>query len=103
MKQKRNCAFQYAKIKEGIFRTTTIVADKSELTIDEAKKLWNEYYKDAADWIHNGDSVEMVIWINMATPHSYGDTLQYISTDAESDGTKIWETTRNYFREYTDI
>ena len=27
---------------------------------------------------------------------SYGDTLQYISTDAESDGVSIWETKKSY-------
>ena len=83
MEQEKNCAFQYAKMREGIFRDTKIVEDKSELTLDEAKKLWNKHFADAAKWIKDGNTVEMVIWINMATPQSYGDTLQYISTDAE--------------------
>ena len=39
MEQEKNCAFQYAKMKEGIFRNTKIVEDKSELTLDEAKQL----------------------------------------------------------------
>lgn len=95
--EEKNCAFQYAKMEKGIFRNTEIVCDKSELTLDEAKKLWNEHFTDAAKWIKDGNAVEMVIWINMATPQSYGDNLQYISTDAESDGVSIWETRRNYF------
>jgi hypothetical protein len=33
----------------------------------------------------------------MPDSHSYGDTLQYISTDAESDGIDIWETKKTYF------
>lgn len=100
MEQQRNCAFQYAKIKDGGFGGTTIVCDKSELTIDEAKKLWNKYYPDAAKWIRDGSCVEMVIWINMQTPTSYGESLQYISTDAESDGDVIWENKRSYFTFY---
>jgi len=102
MEQEKNCAFQYAKMKEGIFRDTKIVEDKSELTLDEAKKLWNSHFADAAKWIKDGNTVEMVIWINMGTPQSYGDTLQYISTDAESDGVSIWETKKSYFKQYAD-
>lgn len=102
MEQERNCAFQYAKIKDGFFRNTTIVCDKTELTIDEAKELWNKYYPDAARWIHEGSCVEMVIWINMQDPKSYGESLQYISTDAESDGNIIWETKRSYFTTYQE-
>jgi hypothetical protein len=39
----------------------------------------------------------MVIWVNMGNDHSYGETLQYIYTDAESDGIDIWETRKSYF------
>jgi hypothetical protein len=102
MEQEINCAFQYAKMKDGIFRDTKMVEDKSELTLDEAKKLWNSYFADAAKWIKEGNTVEMVIWIN-ATPQSYGDALQYISTDAESDGVSIWETKKSYFKKYADV
>lgn len=93
----QNCAFQYAKMRDGIFRDTKIVEDKSELTLDEAKQLWNAHFADAAKWIKDGNTVEMVIWINMTTPQSYGDTLQYISTDAESDGLNIWVTEKRFF------
>lgn len=96
MKQ-TNCAFQYAKMSNGIFRNTKIVCDKTELTIDEAILLWEGYYSDAAKWIADGGSVEMVIWINMKDSSSYGDHLHYISADAESDGTRIWVTQKHYF------
>ena len=102
MEQEKNCAFQYAKMKDSIFRNIKIVEDKSELTLDEAKKLWNFHFSDAAKWIKDGNTVEMVIWINMETPQSYGDTLQYISTDAESDGVSIWETKKSHFKQYAD-
>lgn len=96
--EERNCAFQYAKIHGTIFRRTEIVYDKSELTLTEAKELWNKYYPDCAKHIKDEDnSAEMVIWINMPDNHSYGDTLHYISTDAESDGKDIWVTTKEYF------
>jgi hypothetical protein len=90
----KNCAFQYAKNR---FMGSEMVCDKSELTLDEAKALWNEYYPDLAKHINGGMTGEMVIWINMANAHSYGETLQHISTDAESNGVDIWETRRTYF------
>lgn len=96
----RNCAFQYAKMSDTIFRDTKIVADKSEITLEEAKQLWNLHFSDAAEWIKQGNTVEMVIWIDMETPQSYGKTLQYISTDAESNGVSIWETKISYFKTY---
>ena len=92
-----NCAFQYAKMTEWIFRDTKIVCDKSELTLQEAKELWNQYYSDCAKHIQSGGTCEMVIWINMVNSHSYGDSLQYISTDAESDGQRIWVTKKEHF------
>jgi hypothetical protein len=83
-----------------LYSNTKIVCDKNELTLEEAQKLWNEYYEDAAKWIKDGGEVEMVIWINMETPNSYGDTLQYISTDAHSDGVRIWEERKVVFTKY---
>ena len=105
MKQReiKNCAFQYAKMRDGILRDTKIIEDRSDLTLDEAKQLWNAHFTDAAKWIKDGNTVEMVIWINMGTPQSYGDTLQYISTDAQSDGIHIWEVTKKYFTKQFEI
>src|SRR4051812_15395306 len=93
----KNCAFQYAKITGQIFRNTKIVCDKSGLTLDEAKELWNQYYPDLAKHIKYGETGEMVIWINMENEHSYGEKLCHISTDAESDGDRIWETVKTFF------
>jgi hypothetical protein len=100
MSDERNCAFQYAKIRECFVRDTNIVCDKSQLTLFEAQELWNQHYKDAAEWIKDGNSVEMVIWINMLNPNSYGDYLCYIRTDAESDGVSIWETKKVYYEKF---
>ena len=95
--ESKNCAFQYAEMNDGFSRYTKIVCDKNELTLQEAKELWNSFYKQAANHIKNGGTVEMVIWIDMETTNSYGKYLQYISTDAESDGTNIWVTKKEYF------
>jgi len=97
MEEERNCAFQYAKMTGGILRDTEIVCDKTSLTIDEAKELWNQYYPDCAKHIKDGGSSEMVIWINMDSPQSYGDHFEYITPDAESDGDIIWETKKSFF------
>lgn len=93
----RNCAFQYAKISGSMFMQTEIVVDKTRITLGEAKRLWNKYYPDCARHIKDGGIAEMVIWINMQTPTSYGETLEYISTDAESDGITIWHTEKRTF------
>ena len=101
--EERNCAFQYAEMSTGIFRNTKIVHDAAELTLSEAKELWNSYYPQAARHIKNEGEVELVIWINMPDKYSYGESLEYISTDAGSDGNEIWESKRNYFtRKFKD-
>ena len=82
---------------------TKIICDETSLTLEQAKKLWNEYFPDCAKHIKDGESAEMVIWIGMETPQSYGNHLQYISTDAESDGISIWETKKVYFTKQYDI
>lgn len=95
--QERNCAFQYAKITGEVFRDTKIVCDETDLTMDQAKELWNKYYPDLAKHIKNGNTGEMALWIGMVDSYSYNKTLQHISTDAESDGVEIWQTKKEYF------
>lgn len=99
----KNCGFQYAKMSGTIFKNTNIVVDKVGLTLEEAKGLWADHYSDCAKHIHQGGTVEMVIWINMPDSHSYGEHLDYISTDAESDGRTIWETKKYYFPSYLKL
>ena len=95
--EERNCAFQYAKINNCLFGATKIICDKTDLTLDEAKELWNKYYPDLARHIKDGETGEMVIWVDMVSNSSYVNTLQHISTDAESDGRDIWEVKKTYF------
>lgn len=88
---KRNCAFQFWKSRISMLSSEKVVCDETSLTLKEAKALWNKHYSECAKHIHDGGTCEMVIWVNMADPHSYGGTLEYISTDAESDGVTITE------------
>jgi hypothetical protein len=87
-------------MREGIFRETSFIEDKTGITLSEAKELWNTHYPDAANWINKGNTVEMVIWIDMVDENAYDKSLQYISTDAESDGVNIWVKTVNTFTKY---
>lgn len=97
MSELRNCAFQYAEITGKIFSKTEIICDEVELTLSEAKELWNKYYPRLAKHIKDGEAGEMALWINMIDKYSYGEPLQHIIPDAESDGINIWETRKTYF------
>lgn len=103
MNTERNCAFQYAEITGKIFSNTEIICDETELTLSEAKELWNKYYPQLAKHIKNGETGEMALWINMPDKYSYGESLQHISTDAESDGINIWVKTTTYFKKSFDL
>lgn len=99
--EEKNCAFQYAYTKGYIMRDTKIVHDESNLTLCEAKDLFNKYKKDIISILKNKEdyqSLEAVIWINMPDEFSYGDSLVYVTLDFETDGNNIWETTRNYVK-----
>lgn len=95
--ENNNFAFQYAVVKGSFFRDIEIVHDQSELTLSEAKELWNKYYPHLREHIKNGNTGEMCIWINMSDPYSYGDKLYHISNDAIVEGDYIVETTKTYF------
>ena len=96
-----NCAFQYVTVGDGFVQKTTIVCDETGISYERAKELWNKYYPECAKWIkEEGNTAEMVLWVNMNGPHSYKDYDQYISTDAQSDGVRIWEMQRKDFKQY---
>lgn len=91
--EQRNCAFQFVG-------NSKIIENKVGLTLSEAKELWNKYYRVAAQDIHYGNTVEMVIWINMENEFSFGEYLQYIDHNAESDGKRIWVTKKVFYDDY---
>ena len=65
MSELKNCAFQYAEIKGKIFSNTEIICDEIELTLKEAKELWNKYYPRLAKHIKKGEQGERacgLIW-----------------------------------------
>lgn len=99
--EEKDCAFQFWKSALYLVSGESIVCDKTSLTLDEAKALWNQYYDDCARHIHDGGTCEMVIWINMQTPQSYGESLEYVSTDAESDGITI--TVKRKFPKFKEV
>jgi hypothetical protein len=92
-----NCAFQYVEMEKGMFASKIIVCDRANLTLNEAKELWNQYYPRAAKHIYHDGKVNMVIWINMVDSSHHFDFLHHIGTDAESDGITIWKTKKTFF------
>lgn len=99
--EEKNCAFQYAYTKGRIMRDTKIVHDESNLTLSQAKDLFNKFKKDIIKILQDKDnyeSLEAVIWINMPDEFSYGDSLVYVTLDFETDGDKIWEVTKNFVK-----
>jgi hypothetical protein len=94
----RNCAFQYYKVYDkGFGSRSEMVCDLTDLTRGEANALWDKHYPDCAKHINSGNSAEMAVWIEGTEGSPFRETSHYISTDAESDGKLIWETTRSYF------
>ena len=96
--EERNCAFQYAYTTGRIFRQTTIVQDKSGLTLDEAIELYRHHKKDIIKKLQNEDveSLEAVIWTGMIDSYSYKGSLIYITHDYKTDGEKIWQEVKEY-------
>ena len=76
---KKNCAFQY-------YNGTKIVCDEDEITLSEAKELWNKYYTDMVEKTTYGLEIEVAIWINMKTNIDYRETLIHLSAPEVSNG-----------------
>lgn len=64
-----DCAFQYSK--DGL-----VIVDRSCITLNEAKALFNEYYDEVVD--DDWNNVEIAIWINMDHPSDYKETLIHL-------------------------
>ena len=46
----KNCAFQY-------YNGSSMICDKYELTLKEAKNLWNKYYADMVGKTIDGENI----------------------------------------------
>jgi hypothetical protein len=63
-----------------------MVEDKGELTLEEAKNLWNEHYADMVEKTEDGEDIEVAIWINS----DYIETLIHLSAPEVRNG-KLYE------------
>lgn len=88
-----NCAFQYY-LADG-----TVICDKANITLGEAKLLWNEYYDDMVDKTQRGYNIEAAVWINGNDRTDYGETLVHLSNPELENGV-LFETGRTYFRPF---
>jgi hypothetical protein len=79
----RHCAFQY-------YNGRSVVCDKYALTLEEAKKLWNEHYADMLEKTTDGEDIEVAIWINMQNDSDYRETLIHLSAPEVRNG-KLYE------------
>lgn len=80
---KKDCAFQY-------YNGGVVKVDVSEITIDEAKQLWNENYADMVKRVEDGHDIEVAIWINMEYASNYHETLVYLSSP-QVKNRQLWE------------
>ncbi len=78
-----NCAFQY-------YNGSKVVCDKFEITLEEAKKLWNKYYEDMVEKTTDDLEIEVAIWINMKDSTDYRETLIHLSSPEVRNG-KLYE------------
>lgn len=96
--EEKNCAFQYATKTTGFFGIIDIIEDQTEITLSEAKELWDKHYPGLRTLIQRGTHTgEMVIWVNMTDKYSFREKLHHISNDAEVEGDYIIERSVTYF------
>lgn len=81
---KKDCAFQY-------YDGTKVKVDETELTIEEAKELWNENYDDMVEKAKDDNNIEVAIWINMNDKYDYRDKLIYLSNPNVDEYGGLWE------------
>lgn len=83
MQNVRHCAFQY-------WNGCKMIEDKSELTLNEAKNLWNTHYADMVEKTEESEDIEVAIWINMQDESDYQETLIHLSAPEVRNG-KLYE------------
>ena len=86
---KKDCAFQFAT--EYSWREIKIHKDTDLITLDEAKKLWEQYLPQFIKELQEGDSPEMVIWIEMDSNTDYQKELVHIDKSNKTDGKNVYE------------
>lgn len=69
---KKDCAFQY-------YDGEKTVVNKNELTLNEAKQMWNDHYDGMVERVNGGAQIEVAIWINMRSKETYEETLVWLT------------------------
>jgi protein-tyrosine phosphatase len=82
--KEENCAFQYY---DGV----KMACDKNNLTLTQAKELWNAHYDDMIDKVKQGRNIEVAIWINMEDDNDYSETLVHLD-NPRADGGVLYAT-----------
>jgi len=92
--EKRNCAFQY-------YNGSKVAVDEVELTLDEAKQLFNDWYEDMVDCAESAwrAPIEVAIWVNMSSPDNYKETLIHFHDPLVENGILV-ERTPTYYRKF---
>lgn len=90
--EENNCAFQYWDGRQ-------ILVDKSELSLYQAKELFNEYYNDMLEKAKKDEEIEVAIWINMKNPNDYTETILHIY-QPEVKNNMLVETQPKYYTKF---
>ena len=93
MSNKKNCAFQY-------YNGTKTVCDKTELTLQEAKDLFNDYYADMVRQITHCYKIECVIWIDMKDTFDYDKSLIWLQNPSVDNSGTLYEESKTYFTKF---
>lgn len=88
----KNNAFQY-------YNGIDIVEDQTELTLEEAKELWNDHYDNMVSMVKQGYEIEVAIWIRMKDKATFGETLIHLHSPTIENGA-LCETVTNYYRKF---
>lgn len=96
MTEEKNCAFQYAHSRVTWSSDPVFVRDTGLITRQEADELWRKYTPDFIEKLIAGLKPEMALWINMSDETHYHEKALYANSGAETDGSRIYETTKIY-------
>ena len=80
----KNCAFQY-------YDGRKVVVDIFEISITEAKELFNCHLPDMVSRAKNGAEIEVALWVNMADNADYSDSLIHLSSPQVDKFGNLWE------------
>ena len=92
-KKYKSCAFQY-------YNGTKTVCDKTELTLQQAKDLFNDYYADIVRRVKAGHEIECAIWVDMQDAFDYDKTLIWLQNPSVDNSGTLYEESKTYFTKF---